>query len=108
MADFGSKVSEWLVTLICEHPTLIGWVIAVFITATLVVNAIKWTWPIYAEMPKAARFVNGLFMPLALNFWHLSSKIGIQEPQGPPTTTTTTPTTTSTPNPPAAPTGTKP
>lgn len=100
MIDFGNKIAEWAVTLICDHPVLIGWFIAVFVLATLIVNGIKWTWPLYAEMPRGARFFLGLFMPLALNFYHLTSKLGVQEPQGPPTTTTTTTTTTVTPNPP--------
>jgi hypothetical protein len=81
--DFGEKIATFAVTEICNHPSLFGWLLVIFVVATLAVNAIKWTWPVYAEMPRPARFVLGLFMPLALNFYHLTAKLGVQEPLPP-------------------------
>lgn len=83
IAAVGHGISEWAVNFIATHPSLIGWALVVFVVATFTCNAIKWAWPVYHEMPRAARFVLGFCMPLALNFWSLSKKVGIQEPIAP-------------------------
>lgn len=79
LKDAGYKVATWLVNLICQHPAVVGWFIVVFVVATLVNTGIKGTWT-YAEMPRWARFVLAFTMPLALNFWFLGKKVGLQEP----------------------------
>jgi hypothetical protein len=82
LADLGSKVAEWAVTTICNHPAAIGWGLAVFALATFVNTGIKFTWT-YSETPRWARFVLGFTMPLALNFYHFGEKIGITQPSSP-------------------------
>jgi hypothetical protein len=83
ITDIGQKIAEWAVSMICDHPGIIGWGLGIFAVATLINTGIKGTWE-YTEMPKWARFTLAFTMPLALNFWFIGKKIGIQEP--PPAT----------------------
>lgn len=85
MGDTLYKIATVLVNLICEHPYIIVGLVIVFTLATVVNFGLKMTWN-YAEMPRWARFILGVTMPLALNFYHLVAKVGIQEPQLPPAT----------------------
>lgn len=82
MMDFGEKIAVWAVNVICSHPAFVGWFIAAFAFATLVNFGIKTTWA-YADMPRWARFILGFTMPMALNFYWLGKKVGIQEPTVP-------------------------
>jgi hypothetical protein len=82
IVDIGEKISEWAVTAICNHPEVIGWFLGVFLVATLINTGLKGTWT-YSEMPKWARFVLYFTMPMALNFYHLAGKAGIQQPSAP-------------------------
>ena len=84
MEGVGHSISVWVVNFIANNPNLFGYALLVFGGAVLTVNAIKWTWPIYATMPKPARFALGMLNPLALNFWHITGKFGVQEPAAPP------------------------
>lgn len=83
MIDFGEKIANWAVTTICNHPAFVGWFLLVFTLATLVNTGIKIAWT-YSEMPRWAKFVLGFTMPLALNFYWLGKKIGLQQPTDPP------------------------
>jgi hypothetical protein len=82
IADLGEKIAELAVNAICNHPSVIGWGLGVFVVATLVNTGIKFTWT-YAETPRWARFILGVTMPLALNFYHFGEKIGITQPSAP-------------------------
>ena len=73
------KVAEFLVNAIANHPTGIVVFLGVFAFATCANFGIKTAWT-YAEMPRMARFVLGFTMPLALNFYQLGKKVGIQQP----------------------------
>lgn len=79
MVDFGEKVAEWAVNLIASHPSAIGWWLFAFFIATLINFGIKTAWT-YTEMPRWARFVLGVTMPVALNFYWLGKRFGIQQP----------------------------
>lgn len=82
VTDVGQKIAEWAVGFICDHPTLVGWLIGTFVVATLVNTGIKFTWT-YAETPRWARFILGVTMPLAFNFYHIAEKAGVKEPVSP-------------------------
>jgi len=69
-----------------DHPWIAGVIAAlvgVSFLASLVVSGIKFKYPVYNEMPPGVRFWLGFLMPLALNFWTLSKKVGIQQPPTP-------------------------
>jgi hypothetical protein len=69
-----------------DHPTLTGCffgLFAVFLVSSMVCSAIKFRWPVFAEMPPNVRLLLGFLMPLALNWWTLSKKVGGGEPQIP-------------------------
>ena len=76
------QIANLLGELIKKHPRLIGWAALAFGLATLINTGIKMTWT-YAETPRWARFVLGFTMPLALNVYHLTEKVGVKEPTVP-------------------------
>lgn len=66
-----------------DHPTLTGCVfgfIFVSLGASMICSAIKFRYPRFSEMPPRTRWWLGLLMPLALNWWTLSKKVGGGEP----------------------------
>jgi hypothetical protein len=86
----GHAISVWAVNFIADNPTLIGWLIlaavvlcTIFFVASMTCSGIKYRHPVYAEMPPKARFWLGFLMPLALNWWTLSKRVGIQQPPDP-------------------------
>lgn len=77
MVDLGEKIAEAAVNAICNHPSAIGWALAVFAGATLINSGIRFTWT-YAETPRPWRFVLGVTQLFALNFDHFAAKFGIR------------------------------
>lgn len=73
-------VGAFLVNLICNHTEIAVGLLALFVLATLVNSGIKGTWS-YVEMPRWARFILSFTMPIALNFYHVGEKVGIQTPK---------------------------
>ena len=57
------------------HPNLVVSVLGVVIFCVLVVNGIRMTWPVFAEMPRWARFILGVCDVPAGNFWNAVRKV---------------------------------
>lgn len=56
------------------HPRVTAVLFAIVAVAVVLVNGIRMTWPVFAEMPKPARFVLGMLDPFAANFWNMVRK----------------------------------
>lgn len=85
----GHAFSVWLVNFIADNPNAVGWAIMVLLAfglvsflASMVCNGIKYRYPVFAEMPPRARWWLGIMMPLALNWWAVSRRFGVQQPAG--------------------------
>ena len=65
-------IVRWLAEQAHEHPAAIGVVGGVWLLSVFVTNGLRFAYPSFAEMPRAARFVVGFCDPLALNFWNLA------------------------------------
>ncbi len=74
-----ATLTALIIKAIASHPNIFWSVVGGFLGATLLNHAIKFTWS-YPEMPKWARMVLGFTMPIAFNFYHLSGKVGLKEP----------------------------
>lgn len=57
------------------HPVVVSILAVIVAIAVVAVNGIRMTWPVFAEMPKLARFVLGAFDPFAANFWNMVRKV---------------------------------
>lgn len=67
------SIAEWIVNGTANNSVAVPHAVLVFGFAALVNNGLKMTWT-YAEMPRWARFVLGVTMPLALNFFHVAER----------------------------------
>lgn len=56
------------------HPNVVAGGMILVVIAVVITNAIRMTWPVFSEMPRWARFILGLFDPLAANFWNIARK----------------------------------
>lgn len=89
----GHAISVWAVNFIANNPDVVGWIIlgltafgTISFLASMACSGIKYRYPTYAEMPPRARWWLGILMPLALNWWTLSKKVGVSQPPDPSTT----------------------
>lgn len=69
------QIAEWLVNTIATYPSLIVWLIAVYVVASTVVNFLRGMYG--TDESKRPRWVNGTLSaldPFAGNFWKLLPK----------------------------------
>lgn len=77
------RVAESLVNTICEHPTLVGVAVVVFVVCNLTVNGLRMAWPKEEERPRWVRFLLGFLDLGALNVWRLVGMLRPADPNPP-------------------------
>ena len=83
MDDALFKLATWAVTAICNHPSLAGAGLVVFVLCNLTVNGLRMAWPVQTERPRWVNFFLGFLDLGALNLWRLVTMLKPGDPNPP-------------------------